>query len=257
MWDDFKYISLGATLNICSALSGGYFLENIKVLRQINPTIKYNNLVYKQYSTLGYRCWLNGFIPWGISQALTKGIPVIFVNKTSEKKLQPYIDNNYIRFGISGCLSGIVQSVCVTPTQRLKTVVWNEKINVWNALQKETYYTLYRGLTPMACRRGIDLSLRSSIINSNIEIKTLLEKCQLGIFATIFSCLISQPFDTIVARRQSKYKDTYSFYKHIINIYKKNGIPGFYRGLSLRLIDASQHTLWIFIVSNIILSRTY
>jgi hypothetical protein len=257
--EDLKYMFLGSTLNICSAMSGGYFMENLKVLKQLKPQMAYISLARTQYNNLGFKCYVNGFFPWGITQAVTKGIPVILVNKKTEKKIKPYIENSYIRFGISGFVSGIAQSLCVTPTQRLKTIVWEENINVWNAIKQQNVFTLYRGLSPMAFRRGFDLSIRSSIINSNIDANTLtiLEKVCLGIGTTVFSCLFSQPFDVVTARKQSRYNENYSFRKHIFNIYKKDGIKGFYRGLNLRLIDASQHTLWIFVFSNIILSRTY
>ena len=41
--EDLKYMILGSTLNICSAISGGYFMENLKVLKQLKPNILMKN----------------------------------------------------------------------------------------------------------------------------------------------------------------------------------------------------------------------
>ena len=249
---------LGPILTITENVIAGYFLENVKVEKQLYGK-SYKSIIKKVINKNGY---IRTYYPYGLLQAVTKGAPLLVVSRKVKSIIKPYDLNPYLVGLMAGSSAGTAQACIVTPTQRLKTVIWTENINFKNALIKcYNTNTLLKGLIPTIARRSIDCSIRSMIVGPNVKKENYFYNFGICGLAAWVCASVTMPFDNLIARRQVTQKDFIyqkNVYEHFKNIYKKEGIiNGLYRGYIFRMIDSCHHTFWLFIVANAMLDSCF
>jgi hypothetical protein len=172
----FEKILIGPLMCVAEDIAGGNYLEVLRLGKQmyvgwaIAPSYRqlHRNLLLES-STGVWGVAFRGFFPWGMSQGVLKGAPVLFVQNETKfflnkhKLCQPRTSEQ-----ISGCMSGAVQAVIMTPFQKLKvTVVASDTLNrmkAWDAcaavVSRQGILSLFDGLFPTLLRRSMDWGIR-------------------------------------------------------------------------------------------------
>ena len=86
--------------------------------------LTYSRVIADAYRQQGmYGVLFRGYFPWGAAQAMTKGLPILFVTgEAKDLALRMGASANEATI-IGGIAGGVSQGVVVTPTQRLKTLI--------------------------------------------------------------------------------------------------------------------------------------
>ena len=144
---------------------------------------------------------------------------------------------------LSGLFAGFVESTIITvPSETIKTkMIKNPNLSAKNIMKQEGLSGLYQGYTPTLIRQSLNQSSRflfyqhykDYILQKN-NIFSSYHSLQGGIFAGIFSVIISTPADVLKTQMQEGKKE--SIFPIIKRIYKEFGISGFWRGSLARML---------------------
>lgn len=267
---DLDKLVIGPAMVLTESFILGNFLETIKT-RQQNKKQRYRSIASNLFRHHGFGAWHRGFYPWGVLQACTKGLPVMFVQSRAQSVIGAYMPENSLAVkSLSGAAAGAAQALFVTPTQRLRIAAMTEDrltgLNATAALKQVVKQdgapSLFRGIESMVARRTLDWGIRLTAM----ELIQRTQRRWLGltpdqslgmahqtasVIGAVMISTLNQPSDTMVARRQTLIRDNlydHNIIRHIRNIIRYEGVAALYRGWSIRVLDASHHTFWIFVV---------
>lgn len=266
--DSTKLFVIGPTSVFLEMVLGGHYMESIKIEKQSTGN-SYGKIVKNLWNKDGIKSFHRGFFPWGFLQ-VTKGIPLLYAQHTSSNMLEKYKISSTTNSTLSGLFGGFAQAFFMTPAQRMKVlaVTYPNQLNyntshlLKEIIKKEGVSTLFKGLTPTIYKRSIDWGIRLYSIDwfarhvYNKERKQMSgsEKLISAAFGGAASSL-SMPLDVMITQSQ-KYKESDSnkkvnFRTHISEFYNKNGLSGFTRGFTFRVIHASWHTVFAYGVAEL------
>ena len=120
-------------------------------------------------------------------------------------------------------------------------MIRNPNLTTRNIIKQEGLKGLYQGYTPTLIRQSLNQASRflfyqhykEYIIQKNKQFSPY-HSLQGGVFAGIFSVIISTPADVLKTQMQEGKKE--SILPIIKNIYKQFGISGFWRGSLARML---------------------
>lgn len=153
----------------------------------------YTRVILDAYRAQGlYGVMYRGYFPWGAAQAVTKGLPILFVSGevTGLAERAGFSPRSATILG--GVAGGVAQGFVVTPTQRFKTLAMTKPDNLahvsfnvflppstptkhpispitkqmsqWRfatqTIREAGITTIFRGTMPMCFRRGVDWCVR-------------------------------------------------------------------------------------------------
>jgi solute carrier family 25 carnitine/acylcarnitine transporter 20/29 len=135
----------------------------------------------------------------------------------------------------SGFIAGFISTVIVTPIEYIK-------INAQNSTKicfKTNVLKLYRGITPTICRESLGYGVYFATYDNlskyyNLE-KSLLKSFLFGGITGLTSWLVIYPADLVktIMQNEGNVKTVKNI---IMDIYKKERIMGFYKGMHLALM---------------------
>lgn len=226
---DYNYFLHGAVSGMFGVILSHPF-DTIKSNIQNNQKI-----IYK------VRFLYNGITPAlsgvGLEKAIVFGT---FIN--SKKLLSNKIKNENLQNAISGALSGLTASTIVTPVDRIKILLQNNK-NIQSL--KPSY--LFNGLSATISREVPGFAiyfttyhyLKQKFENKNSHLTKLCNSFLFGGVSGAFSWIFIYPQDLVKTQLQSlEYSNTKNIKSIILDIYNKHGIKRFYKGFHLSLLRA-------------------
>lgn len=233
----------------------GHGLEQAKIVRQATG-LSYVGAVRHAYVERGLVGVLyRGFFPYGALQAMTKGLPILFVEGEARRALEPHMPKKTAAL-LAGISGGVVQGICVAPTQRLKTLTmtYGGTVTGWRvavvAAQKEGVMTIFRGTLPLALRRGIDWGIRFSglaWLRPHLEQYSGGKRDWHSVVGAFFGGSLSAatlPLDNIIANMQ-KSGSKGGMLSVGVQIFHERGVKGFTNGFIGRVIHSGYHTAFV------------
>lgn len=215
---------IGGTLTVLfEAFGGGHMLELLKIAKQTHAGDSYLTLFRRVTANKGLAGVLDGFLPWGLLQSLTKGAVFGWGQAMSLKLLSNTDMDPSLAMTLSGGMGGFVQGVFMSPLLLLKTrVITNPKFratsNTWETARlsarvgmevvaAEGVLALCKGMTVFSVKRFADWTTRYFFV---VQVENLLkddpaDKLSSGkaVFAALaggtLSAFATIPLDVLVA----------------------------------------------------------
>lgn len=209
------------------------FQGNRQSIRQTADNIYKNGGIYSFYRGLSPVLFFN--IPKVISR--------FYAYDFSKNYLQTKNIKGNINIILSGLFAGFVESTLVTvPSETIKTkMIKNSSLKTKDIIKQEGLKGLYQGYTPTLIRQSLNQASRFLFYQHYKDYITQKNKkfspyhsLQGGVFAGIFSVIISTPADVLKTQMQEGKKE--KIIPIIKNIYKEFGIRGFWRGSLARML---------------------
>lgn len=251
-------IIIGGLLTTVEGLAGGHAIEQAKIVKQATG-LSYPGAVRHAYQAGGLQAvFLRGFYPFGLLQAWSKGVPILFCQGEAARLAQamaPQLDRKQA-MAIGGFVAGGIQGVCVTPTQRMKTLAMTDTaargpVGLGYAVrlaQAEGVASLCRGTAAMSLRRASDWAIR---FYGLAHVRAMLERWSGGKrfwhplvagFAGGALSIATLPLDTVVA--QSQRAGSRGGPAEVARtLYQQAGLRAFFRGAAARVIHSGYHTM--------------
>jgi hypothetical protein len=183
----------------------------------------------------------------GLSPVLFFNIPKVISRFYAYDYSKNYLQDKNIRGNtniiLSGLFAGFIESTFITvPSETIKTkMIKNPELTIRNIIKKEGLKRLYQGYTPTLIRQSLNQASRflfyqhyKDYINKKNSQFSPYHSLQGGIFAGIFSVIISTPADVIKTQMQEGKEE--KIIQIITKIYKTSGINGFWRGSLARML---------------------
>jgi len=273
--DEFlRRLVVAALVTLMYEGSLGHILEFLKIVMQTAPAgTTYLSVLRDITSEKGITGLWDGFIPWGVVQAIAKGGVFGLAHAVAKTYTMPLVESGAIPLPlgltIAGGIAGGVQGYVLSPTLLLKTRVmtnpiFREKMSLlkttlesfkvgFDVVGKEGLATLMKGSNIFALKRFFDWSTRFFFSDMFEEILlksgTMVEGGSLSaggkIVASLLggtaSTIVTLPLDVIVAKSQHAKKAgiKVSAWKTFIKDYEEGGLKGLYdanmRGFEARL----------------------
>jgi hypothetical protein len=214
----------------------GHFFEFLKVVKQTSPPgTSYASIVRAITAEKGIAGIWDGFIPWGVVQAVFKGSVFGLAYAVASSLLAPLADDGTISkltaLTLAGGIAGGFQGFVLSPTLLLKTrvmtnPVFREKMSLlsstlqsfrigFDVVAAEGVGALMKGSTVFATKRVFDWSTRflfadmiASEIRKQQESLTLTTKQKIScdLLAGLLSTLVTLPLDVLVSKTQDAKK---------------------------------------------------
>eukprot|EP00042_Codosiga_hollandica_P041621 m.373626 g.373626 ORF g.373626 m.373626 type:complete len:293 (-) comp56152_c0_seq5:230-1108(-) len=251
----YSRIAIGAVMGVGEGVVLGHGLEQAKIVRQATG-LSYIGAVRHAYNERGLVSVLyRGFFPYGALQALTKGLPILFVEAETKRLLEPHLPKKTAAL-LAGISGGVVQGAFVAPTQRLKTLTmtYGGTVTGWRvavvAVQKEGFSTLFRGTPALALRRGIDWGIRFSglaWLKPHLELWSGGKRDWHQVAGAFFGGALSAvtlPLDNIIANMQ-KSGSRGGMIAIGKQIFAERGFKGFTNGFVGRVVHSGYHTAFV------------
>jgi len=253
----------------------GHILEFLKIVMQTAPAgTTYLSVLRDITSEKGLAGLWDGFIPWGVVQAVAKGGVFGLAHAVAKTYTTPLVEKGYIPLPvgltIAGGVAGGFQGYVLSPTLLLKTRVmtnpiFREKMSLlkttiesfkigFDVVGTEGLPALMKGSNIFALKRFFDWSTRYffSDMFEDIMLKsgTLvveggslsdLGKIVASLLGGTASTIVTLPLDVIVAKSQDAKKAgvKVSAWETFIKDYEEGGLKGLYdanmRGFEARL----------------------
>lgn len=209
----------------------GHILEFLKIVMQTSSTsTSYMKVIQDITTSKGIFGLWDGFVPWGIVQALSKGAVFGLAHAITLKFLQPYLPNS-IAQTIAGGVGGGFQGYVLSPTLLLKTrvmtnEVFREKMSAlkttllsfqigYDVVNQEGIIALMKGSNVFALKRVFDWSTRYYFSDTfEMIFKWLRNSSQLSAYdkslasflGGVASTCCTLPLDVLVAKTQDAKK---------------------------------------------------
>lgn len=183
----------------------------------------------------------------GLSPVLFFNIPKVISRFYAYDYSKNYLQSKNITGNIniitSGLFAGFIESTLVTvPSETIKTkMIKNPTLSITHIIKQEGLSGLYQGYTPTLVRQSLNQASRflfyqhykEFIMQKNQKFSPY-HSLQGGVFAGIFSVIISTPADVLKTQMQEGKKER--IIPIIKRIYKESGINGFWRGSLARML---------------------
>lgn len=207
-------VTSGVTLVFESCM--GHQLEYIKIMKQI--TMKpYPQIVYDIYAPRGLIGFWDAFLPWGATQAVTKGAVFGFAHNILKRLMKMTPLSPGIQDTLAGAGAGGVQGLVLSPFLLLKTRIMTSvsagPLTVFlRVVREEGVLSLMKGSGMFAAKRVGDWGSRFAFTNVTESYlrkysgKTNLNYTEKGFCALtggLLSSLATIPIDVMVANIQS------------------------------------------------------
>ena len=183
----------------------------------------------------------------GLSPVLLFNIPKVISRFYAYDFSKNYLQTKNIQGNtniiLSGLFAGFVESTLVTvPSETIKTkMIRNASLKTKDIIKQEGFKGLYQGYTPTLIRQSLNQASRFLFYQHYKDYITQKNKqfspyhsLQGGVFAGIFSVIISTPADVLKTQMQEGKKEL--IIPIIKNMYKESGIKGFWRGSLARML---------------------
>lgn len=217
--------------------------ENLKTQMQFQG----NNQTIRQTASNIYKT--GGLMSFyrGLSPVLFFNIPKVISRFYAYDYSKNYLQTKNIignaNIIASGLFAGFIESTLVTvPSETIKTkMIKNQQLSTKNIIKQEGIQGLYQGYTPTLLRQSLNQASRflfyqhykDYIIQKNGKFSSY-HSLQGGVFAGIFSVIISTPADVLKTQMQEGKKEQIILIINKIN--KTFGIKGFWRGSLARML---------------------
>jgi len=250
-------------------LTGGHYLEVLRLKKQTSPSsLSYLGMHRAFVRETGFwGAFYRGMFPWGFSQII-KGLPVLFVQGEVKHELRKTNLPANVVEPLAGMSGGAAQALFVCPTQKLKVMVIEDaRLNsmstiaaVKDIVNRNGLMCIYDGLGPMVVRRALDWCVRFTVSHKVNEAfvahkvargkdpkLSLPELMSCGMVGGCVSAL-SHPIDTIITNCQKPMpegvkNDALSVTRRI---YSEFGVKGFFRAMTIKVVDNTYHTMWVY-----------
>ena len=191
------------------------------------------------YDAHGIKAFYRGIVPPLIGVALEKC--ALFGVYDNFKRCNPLFDNmnrdTYSNTFISGLFAGLVTTTIVTPVEKVKILLQNQK-NVKDIIKHEGMKTSYNGWTATLFREvpgyGIYFTMYEYLKNT-FGVPTSYSPAIYGALCGIASWTFIYPSDPIKTKMQN---NSIGFKEALSIIIKHEGLMGLYRGMPLALFRA-------------------
>jgi len=252
----------------------GHILEFLKIVMQTAPAgTSYLSVIRNITSEKGLAGLWDGFIPWGVVQAIAKGGVFGLAHAVAKSYTTPLVESGMIPLTlgltIAGGIAGGFQGYVLSPTLLLKTRVMTNPIfreNMtllkttiesfkigFDVVGKEGLSTLMKGSNVFALKRFFDWSTRfffsdifeEVLLKSGILVEggtlSAMGKIVASLLGGTASTIVTLPLDVIVAKSQDAKKAgiKVSAWETFIKDYDEGGWKGLYdanmRGFEARL----------------------
>lgn len=186
---------------------------------------------------LGVRALYKGVIPPLFGLGMEKAI--VFGTYENTKRFIG-TDNTYSR-PLSGAIAGFMASFIVTPVERLKILA---QTNRSYALKELGPKFLYKGLSSTFTREMPGFAIYFSVyegLKDHFRAITSLNSFHyfiFGGFSGSFSWLFIYPQDLVKTRMQASTDGNLTIRSVVMNIYRKTGYRGFFKGFHFALMRA-------------------
>jgi Mitochondrial carrier protein len=213
----------------------GHIMEFLKIAMQTSPKGTTYAKVYKDItSEKGITGLWDGFMPWGVIQAVLKGGVFGLAYAMANKSLLPLADEGVIPLKLAQTLAGGIaggfQGFVLSPTLLMKTRVMTNEVfresmslfeTTWKSLvvggdiiKTEGLGSLMKGANTFALKRVFDWSTRyyfadlfesvfASLKGSSL---TFTEKMVASLLGGVASTILTLPLDVLVAKTQDAKK---------------------------------------------------
>ena len=225
----------------------------------------YLRVVRDVYAKQGIAGFYYGYFPWSLLQCL-QGIPMLFTQHHVEAFIYTFGFPSNVSAALGGIAGGMTMALVVTPTGRLKTIAMtdpafrgmNASSVFLSTVRKNGFFSIYNGFVPVCTKKAADWGVRFGIADTLAgaiaEFRGkdprdfgVVEKFLVGASAGAIST-ITTPFDVLIANAQ-KFRESgrrAAISELIMDIYRQDGLIGFYRGWGMRLVHVSYHTAWLY-----------
>ncbi|KAL3912191.1 MAG: hypothetical protein SGILL_006981, partial [Bacillariaceae sp.] len=213
----------------------GHILEFFKIVMQTSPPGTTYGSVFKDITNeKGMSGLWDGFVPWGVVQAVLKGGVFGLAYDISVKALKPLADEGRIpmklAMTLAGGIAGGFQGFVLSPTLLMKTrvmtnEVFRESMSLLQTtrksitiggdiIKKEGLGSLMKGANTFATKRVFDWSSRyffadlfeSLFVHMKGGSLTVSEKITSSLLGGVASTVLTLPLDVLVAKTQDAKK---------------------------------------------------
>lgn len=213
----------------------GHIMEFLKIAMQTSPKGTTYAKVYKDItSEKGIAGLWDGFMPWGVIQAVLKGGVFGLAYAVANSSLMPLADQGIIpkklAQTLAGGIAGGFQGYVLSPTLLMKTRVMTNEVfresmtlfeTTWKSLviggdiiKKEGLGSLMKGANTFAMKRVFDWSTRyyfadlfeSIFFTIKGSALTVSEKSTASLLGGVASTVLTLPLDVLVAKTQDAKK---------------------------------------------------
>jgi hypothetical protein len=272
----------------------GHILEFFKIVMQTSlPGTTYGSVFKDITNKKGFSGLWDGFVPWGVLQAVLKGGVFGFAYEAAEKILVPLAEEGKIPMKLAmtmaGGIAGGFQGFVLSPTLLMKTrvmtnEVFRESMSLWQTtwksmviggdiIKKEGLGSLMKGADTFATKRVFDWASRYYFADLFEALFTHLkgsslslgEKSVASLLGGVASTVLTLPLDVLVAKTQDAKKAgvKISAWKLFSDELQKEGWVGlrnnYMKGFEARLLHVCLTTVVMKtmspIVYNIIFSK--
>jgi len=211
--------------------------ENIKTQMQFfNQKMSFRETASKIYKTGGFNAFYRGLSPvlfFNIPKVALRFYSFEYMNKNLQVK------NKNIKTVLAGLYAGFIESTLITvPSETIKTkMIKNPNMKFLDLIKQKG---LYQGYVPTLARQSLNQASRFYFFQ---HYKDFIEKREKfsskhsfigGVGAGVLSVVLSSPADLIKTQMQEGEKHNIVFL--IKNIYREDGLKGFWRGSLARLL---------------------
>eukprot|EP00746_Dinoflagellata_sp_MGD_P146374 gnl/MRDRNA2_/MRDRNA2_78864_c0_seq1.p1 gnl/MRDRNA2_/MRDRNA2_78864_c0~~gnl/MRDRNA2_/MRDRNA2_78864_c0_seq1.p1 ORF type:complete len:291 (-),score=42.85 gnl/MRDRNA2_/MRDRNA2_78864_c0_seq1:63-935(-) len=257
-------IVIGPTMLAAEQAIGGYGLEGIKIRRQVSG-LPYWQIVQNVYGRQGISGFYYGYFPWSLLQCL-QGVPMLFTQHHVERFINSFGLSSNACAALGGVAGGFTMAFVVTPTGRLKTIAMTDPsfrgLNATSVLlttvRKNGLSSIYNGFAPVCTKKSMDWGVRFGVADSVAQAVAFLSGKDSKDFGVLEQFLVgwssgaistvTTPVDVMIANAQ-RFRESgrrATIHELILDVYRQDGLIGFYRGLGMRMVHASYHTAWLY-----------
>lgn len=257
-----KRLIVAALVTLMYEGSIGHILEFLKIAMQTAPIgTSYLSILKAITADKGIVGAWDGFIPWGVVQAIAKGGVFGIAHAAAKNKLLPFVEQGVLpkqaALTLAGGIAGGFQGFVLSPTLLLKTrvmtnPVFRERMSLlkttllsfsigFDVVAKEGAFALMKGSNIFALKRVFDWSTRyyfsdmfeALMLSLGKGVDGVLspgEKILASLLGGTASTIVTLPLDVIVAKSQDAKKAgvKVSALDTFMKDYKEGGLKGLY-----------------------------
>lgn len=225
--DAWKKFLVSGGVTVCFELCLGHSLEYLKISKQVAPVgTNYGQIVKTIIGQRSVFAFLDGFFPWGLIQAASKGSVFGASEVVSRKLLRLSSLSEEQQIVLSGGMAGFVQGLVLSPMLLLKTRVMTDKSasssspssSLALGLRVLREGEIMKGALAFSLKRFADWTTRyifagacervlfeaSGGTKKGLSGPTTAQQAVGGLMGGVLSTLVTIPLDVLVAQIQQR-----------------------------------------------------